>query len=164
MCADRKPRQSARGHPVWRRNGGRHEHAEHVVARRRVHVHGRGDRHVGHGHPLGTDGGPEGSERWAQRFPDIEQGPCQVAVPVERQCQCRVHGILETVVTGEPQLLEAEPGGAAEAALQPLHRVQAVGQAPEDPDGAAWFVRRQRAVPVGVRVYQVGGRWCTVYA
>jgi len=38
------------------------------------------------------------------------------------------------VVTGEPQLLEAEPGGAEEAALQPLHRVQAVGQAPEDPD------------------------------
>ncbi|CAI6374030.1 unnamed protein product [Macrosiphum euphorbiae] len=49
MCEDRKPRQSARGHPVWRRNGGRHEHAEHVVAQRRVHVHGRGDRHVGHG-------------------------------------------------------------------------------------------------------------------
>lgn len=77
---------------------------------------------------------------------------------MERQCQRRVHGILETVVTGEPQLLEAEPGRAAQAALQPLHRVQAVGQAPEDPDGAARFVRRQRAVPVGVRVYQVGGK------
>jgi len=75
MCADRKPRQSPRGHPVWRRNGERHEHVEPVVARRRVHVHGRGDRHVGHGHPLRTDGGPEGSERCrAQRFPDIEQG------------------------------------------------------------------------------------------
>jgi len=76
---------------------------------------------------------------------------------VERQCQCGVHGILETVVTGEPQLLDGEPGGPAEAGLQPLHRVQAVGQAPEDPDGAARFVRRKRAVSVGVRVYQVGG-------
>jgi len=59
------------------------------------------------------------------------------------------------VVTGEPQLLEAEPGSATEAALQPLHRVQTVGQAPEDPNGATRFVRRQAAVRVGVRVHQV---------
>lgn len=52
---DRKPRPAARGHAVWQRNGGRHEHVEHVVARGRVHVHGRGDRHVGHGRPLGPD-------------------------------------------------------------------------------------------------------------
>jgi len=82
---------------------------------------------------------------------------------VERQCQRRVHGVLEPLVTGEPQLLEAEPGRTAEAALQPLHRVQAAGQAPEDPDNSARFVLRQRAVRVGVRVQQVGGAGCTLH-
>jgi len=100
MCADRESRSAARGHSVRHRNGGHHEHAEHAVARRRVHVHGRGDRHVGHGHPLGPDGGPEGPECGTQWFSDLEQGPCQVTIPVERQCQCWVHGFLETVVTG----------------------------------------------------------------
>lgn len=75
---------------------------------------------------------------------------------MERHRQRRFHGgLVDTVVAGEPQLLEAEPGRATEAALQPLHRVQTVGQAPEDPDGAARFVRRQATVRVGVRVHQV---------
>lgn len=55
MCADRESRPAALGHPVRQRNGGRYEHVEHVVTRRCVHVHGRGDRHVGHGCSLGPD-------------------------------------------------------------------------------------------------------------
>lgn len=82
---------------------------------------------------------------------------------MERQCQRRIHGVLETLVTGEPQLLESEPGRTAEAALQPLHRVQAVGQAPKDPDNSARFVQRQGVVRMGVRVHQVGDAGCTLH-
>jgi len=76
---------------------------------------------------------------------------------MERHCQRRIHlGGLQTVAPGKPELLEAEPGRAAEAALQSLFRLQALGQAPEDPHGAARIVRRTGPVRVGVRVHQVG--------